>query len=146
MNFGRRITFIILVVLAIMGFTQMISGLSDVDFIEHINSSQKYPDFKLFTLLGSVAIVAILMDFGREFLNRIKETRLKSALELGLSCAIVTIIFMVTPMRDFELPEQKMIMTGIALAVIVTVHIIGYIWGKRHGSDENNNEDGGNEE
>jgi len=145
MNIGRRCTLIVLVLLAVMGFTQMISGLSDVEMMEHIDSSQKL-NFRLFTLLGGAAIIAILMDFGMEFLKRMKETHWKSALQTGIICVIVAITFTITPLKESELPEQRMIMIGIVVAVIAAVQIIGYIWGKRHRSDENDDDKGEGEE
>lgn len=125
------IALVVLVVIGVMGFTQFISGMTDLEMAEQQISRNPHMDHMWMTF-GAFAAIAILWDYVPKWIERLKNTNLKRILLFGSFFLVVALAVTITPMKDMDYSEQKMIiMIGTFIAMTVFL-IAAYFYQKKH--------------
>lgn len=139
------IALVVLVVIGVMGFTQFISGMTDLEMAEQQISRNPHMDHMWMTF-GAFAAIAILYDYVPKWIEKLRNTNLKRILGYGSLIVIAAIGFSITPMKDMDVHEQKIWMYGFVIVGLIIYLIGGIIYQKkRQKKDAENPEDPPNE-
>ena len=140
------IALVVLVVIGVMGFTQFISGMTDIEMAEQQISKNPQMDH-MWMIFGGSAAIAILWDYVPKWIEKLRNTNLKKILGYGSLIVIAAIAFSITPMKDMDVYEQKIWMYGFVIVGLIIYLIGGIIYQKkRQKKDAENPEDPPNDD
>ena len=139
------IALLVLVVIGVIGLTQFITGMTDLEMAEQQISRNPHMDHMWMTL-GACAAIAILYDYVPKWIEKLRNTNLKRILGYGSLIVIAAIGFSITPMKDMDVHEQKIWMYGFVIVGLIIYLIGGIIYQKkRQKKDAENPDDPPNE-
>lgn len=125
------IALVVLVVIGVVGLTEFLTGMTDIEMAEQQISKNPQMDH-MWMIFGGFAAIAILWDYVPRWIETLRNTNLKRIIEFGALFSAMVVAISVTPMKDMDYSEQKLVMIGIA-AIITAVYLIAaYIYTKKH--------------
>lgn len=136
MRAGRRVTFIVLVVICIMGLNEIITGKTSIDLLSVAIEKSENPQIleHFFTILGVGAFAAICLDFAPPLVEKIKNSNVQSIVNMGLFIIMATVVVNVTPSKNPV--EMRPWMTLGVVAVIIAIYVVDTIIEKKKGKKE----------